>query len=116
MSEENYNENATEVETETVSGNVVETENAGKGMGIASLVLGIISLVLFCVWYISIPCAVVGIILGVLQNKKNKIGMATAGIVCSIIALVLLVIAVIIGFVFGATLGAVGVTELLNEL
>lgn len=113
MSEENYNENVTGVETETVSGSVVETENAGKGMGIASLVLGIISLVLSCIWYISIPCAVVGIILGVLQNKKNKIGLATGGIVCSIIGIVLCVLLIVLAVAF---VGAVGMSGLMNAM
>src|ERR1700722_10486647 len=31
-----------------------------SGLAVASMVLGIISLVLFCVWYLSIPCAIIG--------------------------------------------------------
>ena len=49
-------------------------------MAIASLILGII----------SVFTAIIGIILGVLGRKDpEKKGMATAGLVCSIIALVL---------------------------
>lgn len=64
----------------------------GKGMGIAGMVLGIIGLVLMCFWYIGIPCAIVGVILsGLASSKAKKVGakngMATAGIVCSCIAL-----------------------------
>ena len=61
-------------------------------MAIASLVLGIVSLVLsfFGLGIISVFTAIVGIILGVLGRKnQEKKGMATAGLVCSIIALVL---------------------------
>ena len=61
-------------------------------MAIASLVLGIISLVLsFCgLGIISVFTAIVGIVLGALGRKDlEKKGMATAGLVCSIIALVL---------------------------
>lgn len=61
-------------------------------MAIASLVLGIISLVLsfFGLGIISVFTAIIGIILGVLGRKDlEKKGMATAGLVCSIIALVL---------------------------
>lgn len=64
----------------------------GKGMGIAGMVLGIIGLVLMCVFYIGIPCSIVGVILsGLASSKAKKVGakngMATAGIVCSCIAL-----------------------------
>ena len=61
-------------------------------MAIASLILGIISLILsfFGLGIISVFTAIVGIILGVLGRKDpEKKGMATAGLVCSIIALVL---------------------------
>ena len=61
-------------------------------MAIASLVLGIISLVLsfFGLGMISVFTVIIGIILGVLGRKDpEKKGMATAGLICSIIALVL---------------------------
>ncbi|MBP3706753.1 MAG: DUF4190 domain-containing protein [Clostridia bacterium] len=73
----------------------------GKGLGIASMVLGILSLVLFCVWYVAIPCGIIGLVLGAVGYNKArscniKNGMATAGIVCSCIALGLAVLFVII--------------------
>lgn len=67
-----------------------------KGMSIASLILGIVSLVLFCVWYLSIPCAIIAIILGVMGRKKGGKGMATAGIVLGAIAIVLVVVVLIL--------------------
>ena len=75
--------------------------NPGKGLSIAGMVLGIVGLALFCLWYLAIPCAIVGLILSILGKKKSKAanaptGMATAGIVLSIIALALdLVFAII---------------------
>lgn len=73
----------------------------GKGLGVAGMVLGIIALVLFCIWYISLPCAIIGVILSAVSLKKAKEagvknGMATAGVVCSCIALALMVLYLVI--------------------
>ena len=63
-------------------------------MGVASLVLGIISLVISCIfsavgWLGSI-FGLVGIILGAAGRKNPaKKGVATAGLVCSIIGFIL---------------------------
>lgn len=73
-----------------------------KGFAIASLVLGIVAIVSGCAWYVAIPCAIVGLILGIMANKVKKTGMATAGIVLSIIALVLAVLVIAgLGALFG---------------
>ena len=63
--------------------------NPGKGLSIASMILGIISLV---IPYAGTAVAIVGLILGIVGKKKSKAvnapsGMATAGIVMSIIAI-----------------------------
>ncbi len=74
--------------------------NGGAGIGIASMVLGIVSLVLGCCFpYISIPCAVIGVILAAvsLGGHKDGRGMAIAGLVCSIISLIPAVIVIIGG-------------------
>jgi len=69
-----------------------------SGKAIASMVLGIVSLALFCFWYLAIPCAIVGLVLGVLSMKKkeNGHGMAVAGVVMSIVAVAIAVILVIL--------------------
>lgn len=64
----------------------------GKGLAITAMILGIVSLALFCIWYLAIPCGIVGLVLGAVAHNKAKAvgmksGMATAGIVCSAIAL-----------------------------
>ena len=77
-----------------------------KGFCIAALVLGIVSLVLFCVWYISIPCGILAVIFGILGIKSPDKGMAIAGLVTgsitlSIIAIIiswLITIAIMFGF------------------
>lgn len=84
-----------------------------KGLAIASMVCGIVALVLFCIWFISIPTAIVAIILGVVAKGKVKSGqaagggMATAGLVCGTIGLVLagIYIAWVIWFVSTASSG-----------
>ena len=65
------------------------------GSSIASLVLGLISLL--CAWFgygalISIITGIIGIILGIKGNKIQQTGIGTAGIVLSIIGLVLSII------------------------
>lgn len=72
----------------------------GKGLGIASMVLGIVSLVLFCYWFIAIPCGIVAAALGgIALSKAKEVGMknglATAGLVCSCIALGIAILFVI---------------------
>lgn len=47
-------------------------EKESSGLSIASMVLGIISIVLFCIYYVSIPCAILAIIFGVIGRKKAE--------------------------------------------
>lgn len=80
-------------------------EKKSNGLAIASLVLGIVAIV-FSFIGLSIPfgliIGIVGIILGVMAKKKNPCGMATAGLVLSIIGTVLCAI------VFIACMSCVG--------
>ena len=77
-----------------------------KGLAIASMVLGIVSIVPgWCIPYLPLLLGLVGVILGgvSLAKKQGGKGMAIAGLVTSIISLAIYVIAAI--FV-GATLTA----------
>ena len=60
-----------------------------NGMAIASLVLGILSLVLCCFSLIAIILGVIGLVLGLKAKKDNPSGLATAGVVLSIIGVAL---------------------------
>ena len=60
-----------------------------KSFCIASLVLGIIALILFCIFYISIPCGILSIIFGILGIKSEGKGMAIAGIITGSIGLII---------------------------
>ena len=78
-------------------------------MGIAALILGIISLILACIpcgCYISGFTAIIGLILGivaVVKAKKSgeKSGVGIAGIVLSAIAIVVTIVAFVIYTIFG---------------
>ena len=79
-------------------------------MAVASLVLGIISVVCSFIGglnFVGLVLGIVGIVLGVLGKKKTpeKSGMATAGIVLSIIGVVLTAIILI---ACAACFGSVG--------
>ena len=71
-----------------------------SGCSITAMILGIVAiLTCCCFWYISIPCALVGLILagvGIRSGKGGK-GMGIAGLVLSIISLVPALIVVATG-------------------
>ncbi len=93
----------------------------GQGLAIASLVLGILSILGACCCNIpatflplNLPLAVIGVILGVMANKKEKSGLATGGIVTSIIGAVFGLVCLIIWVL--AIIGVMSTPEFLNEL
>ena len=74
----------------------------GKGLGIAGMVLGICSLVLWCFVYGAMTMAIVGAILSGVSISKAKAvgaksGMAVAGLVCSIISMAFWIIIIAAG-------------------
>lgn len=86
----------------------------GKGAGVASLILGIISLALFCIPVVGLICALIGLILGIVSVSKSrkagkKCGAGIAGIICSAIGLA-------IGFVYVVAFSAALVDELSSGL
>lgn len=91
---------------------VEEPKKNRKGFCIASMVLGIIALVLFCIWYLSIPCAILAIIFGVLGIKSTGKGMAIAGLVTGSIGLIVSIAIIVFIVIFGM---AVGISDVLND-
>lgn len=84
--------------------------NSGKASGtqIASLVLGIISILLCCCYGApSLILGIIGLVCGIKGNKENKNGVGTAGIVCSIIGLIMGVASLIYYIIVGAALFSV---------
>ena len=64
-----------------------ENNKVKSGMPIASLVLGIISLVTVLFWYITLPTGIMAIVFGVKSIKKMGSKLGKAGMVTGIIGL-----------------------------
>jgi hypothetical protein len=72
-----------------------ETQN--KTFGTTSFVLGLISLIaLFIIGPFTLILAILAIIFAILQYKKKKTGLATAGLVLGVITIVIFIIVLIL--------------------
>lgn len=88
------------------------TNNNSNGFGIASLILGICSIAICCCYGVGAIPAIIGLILGILQNKKNANGIATAGIILGIIGILLNAVYLIYMVVF---LSDSGLQDIIDE-
>ncbi len=74
--------------------------NRDKPWTTTGFVLSLVGLVLFFFPYLGIICAAAGIVISAKQMRKNKSGLATAGLVIGIIAflidLAILIVAILI--------------------
>lgn len=72
-------------------------QKQGKSFAVASLVLGIVSVVCCCFSAFSLICAVLAIVFAVLQRRRvgSFDGMSTAGLVCGIVSAALAVFSII---------------------
>lgn len=86
-----------------------EPKQEAKGFSITSMVLGIISLVLLCVWYISIPCGILAIVFSFVGKKRGGKGMAIAGLVTGIVSLAIMAVLLITGAALVG--GAIGTAD-----
>ncbi len=86
--------------------NPLYPEQRPAGLAIASMVLGILALVTFCLWIVCGPLAIAGLILGIIAKVNVKAGtgggsgMATAGITLSCLALVLTAVTTVLLIVY----------------
>lgn len=80
--------------------NQPEKPESGVGFGIASLVLGILSLLTFCTVCINIPMAILAIIFAIIQLVRgNGKGLAIGGLITSVVSLIALVVFwIVVGF------------------
>lgn len=74
-----------------------------SGLAIASLVVGMVSLVGWLLPLCGFPLSVTGLVLGILARDSARKGMAITGIVFSIVALVLTIINAAIGAYMGVS-------------
>lgn len=72
-----------------------------SGLSIASIVLGITSIALWCAWFVSIPCAIIALIFGIVGLKKPGKGLAITGLVTGAITLVIWILLFIGAFMYG---------------
>jgi hypothetical protein len=73
-----------------------------NGLGLTSMILGIISIPISCCWYISGVVGIIGLVLGFLGKKKvdqglaNNRGIAIAGIATSAVGVALAILFMIL--------------------
>ncbi len=67
-----------------------------KGLSIAAMVLGIVSVALFCVWYIALPCGILAIVFGIIGGKRGAKKMAKAGLILGIVSIALFIFLIIL--------------------
>lgn len=79
MNEEMQNEVYTQYEQQPVQ--------EKKGFSIASLILGIVGFLAWCIPLFGFPVCITGLILGIVGIKKGGKGMAIAGIIMCAITL-----------------------------
>lgn len=104
------NQVETKVENKTTK---QEPEKDRKGFAIASMVLGLVSIVLFCVCFISIPCGILAIIFGILAFSSSKKAMAITGFITGGIGIFISFIIFVFLFSFGFIAGvANGLSEI----
>ncbi len=101
----NYQDNTTNMQYQTpppVPSNYQEP-NKTNVLAILGLIFGIVSIVTCCVWYLSAILGIAGIVCSILSKKNGKSGMATAGIVCSIVGLVLCLVIFVFVVIIGTS-------------
>lgn len=96
----------------TVGGAGYRADNkSSSGAAVASLVLGVLSLI--CVFFgygaiIGLILGIVGVALGAKARKEAQTGIATAGFVCSLLGLIFCAVALVCAVACLGTLGILG--------
>jgi hypothetical protein len=69
-----------------------EPQPKNKTLAIVSLVTGILSIVSCCTCILPFGFGIAGIVCAIISNKRGKNGLATAGLICSIVGIALVII------------------------
>ena len=75
-------------------------------LAIVGMILGIISILAGCCGWYSLFLGIPGIICSILARKQGKSGMATAGIVCSVIGIILGILMTVMAVAIVGILGS----------
>ena len=102
--DENKENEVKNVESEVNQSTNTTVTNDKKGFSIAALVLGIIAIILCCIWYVSIPCGIIALILGIIGLKSSKRGMSIAGIITGVIGMILSIVLIIAVVLLGVSI------------
>ena len=87
------NDNKNEVvKDKEIQENKETPEKDRKGLALASMILGIVSIVLFFIKFISIPCGILAIVFSALSLKSSKKGFAITGLTTGIIGIALMIV------------------------
>ncbi len=93
----NKSENPYDRQNGVFTGGGLPEQKGGNGLGVTSMVLGIISVVLCCCGsYVTLIIAIAGLACGIIALTKRSSGYAIAGVITSAIGLIFGIIGVII--------------------
>lgn len=87
------------------------SRSGGSGLAIAGFILGLLSLLAWCIPLFGLPITVVGLVLSIKGRKSEYSGLAIAGIVLNAIGLAL----TLVNGALGAYLAATGQHGLVNQ-
>lgn len=84
-------------------------KSASLALPIASMVLGILSVICCCALYLAIPCSIVGLVLGIISLVTNKAGrpFAIAGVVLSGVGIFLVIFLFFFMVIGGISYGSI---------
>lgn len=92
--------NSYQMNTQIPGAVVPPVEQPGRGLAIASLVLGIISIVFCMTGWVAVVCGIIGLVLAHMSKKQgNTSGVRTGGFVCSLIGLIIGAIILLIAII-----------------